>query len=206
MTHSASVFLLTALFATGGLVSGACAESVSLGYSYYTIGGATPAEIETEMRRKGPKLVGSAHRKAGATRLEFASNIGFRESNGLCHPVSAEISVKARVTLPKWKRPKNAKIPALIFWDVLSGDIEAHEKHHIAIARTHAKRLERAIMALPPAKSCETLFARSNALKDKHLDRHDNEQEAFDRTESRMIEKRILAKLRWSAENRKTKN
>ncbi|MBX3596388.1 MAG: DUF922 domain-containing protein [Rhizobiaceae bacterium] len=196
MTPSNSISYL-ATFLLAGMLSGSVsfAETVSRSYSYFTIGGATPAELESEMSRLGPQIKGSAYRHPGATRMEFASRVGYGSRNGRCKIVSAQVSIKANVILPRWKRPGNADAGARLFWDVLSADIVRHEESHLVIARNHARKLERELKALPARKNCELMSRDAENRKDKIMADHDREQQRFDAIEGAGLEKRLLNKL-----------
>ena len=56
------------------------AASVSRSYSYFSIGGHTLSEIDTELQRRGPILGSTGNRHPGATRMEFKTRIGYQES------------------------------------------------------------------------------------------------------------------------------
>lgn len=189
--------ILVALMVTGMIIpTAASAEALSLSYSYFTIGGATPMEIEAEMGRLGPEIKGSTYRHAGATRMEFSSRIGYRKSADSCRIVSTQVSIKAKVILPRWKRPRGADAAARLFWDVLSADIVRHEESHLVIARNHARNLERQLKRLPLQRNCDKLAEQAEALKEKIMAAHDREQQRFDLIEGRTLEKRLVAKLK----------
>lgn len=160
-------------------------------------------EIEEQMTRLGPQIMGSAYRHPGATRLEFSSRIGFRQEARHCRIVSAQVSIKAKVILPRWKRPRGADAAARLFWDVLSADIARHEESHLVIARNHARSLERQLKGLHRERNCETLSARAEALKEKVMAAHDLEQQRFDAIEAKTVEKRLVAKLKRRFESQK---
>ena len=186
------------LLAAAGIafVPAASAETLSLTYSYFTIGGSTPMEMEEEMGRLGPEIKGSTYRHPGATRMEFSSRIGYRKESARCSIVSAQVTIKAKVILPRWKRPRGADAATSLFWDVLSADIVRHEESHLVIARNYARRIERELKALPPQKDCDTLASNAEALKEKIMSEHDREQRRFDVIEGKSLEKRLLNKLK----------
>src|SRR5262245_35429175 len=88
--------------------SAAGAASISKSYSYYSIGGSTLDEIESELDRRGPAVKSSGDRHPGVTQMEFQSRIAYGGQNGRCRVVQANVTVKAKVILPKWRRPKRA--------------------------------------------------------------------------------------------------
>jgi len=192
---------LAALIIAGMIIpTAASAEALSLSYSYFTIGGATPMDIEAEMGRRGPEIKGSTYRHPGAVRMEFSSRIGYGKTESKCRIASAQVSIKAKVILPRWKKPRGADAAAQLFWDVLSADIVRHEESHLVIARTHARSLEKQLKSLPPQKDCDKLAAQAEALKEKVMAEHDREQQRFDAIEGRNLEKRLVAKLKRQIE------
>jgi predicted secreted Zn-dependent protease len=159
-------------------------------------------EIEDEMGKFGPEIKGSAYRHPGATRMEFSSRIGYRQEDGRCSIVSAQVDIKAKVILPRWKRPRGADAGTKLFWDVFSADIVRHEESHLVIARNHARTLERKLKALRPEKDCDALAKQAEAIKEKVMAEHDRDQQRFDLIEGKSLEKRLLNKLKMEMERR----
>jgi predicted secreted Zn-dependent protease len=186
------------LFVLAGLP--AQAANVVKTYSYFNIGGATLDEIETQLSKNGPHVKSSGHRHPGATRMAFTTRLGFAEKDGSCRIVSAAVTVKAKVILPRWKRPRNADAGVKLFWDTLSSDIRRHEESHIVIAKNHARELEQALLASGRQKNCEAAKAKAKAISDKILAKHDRAQAEFDRVEGINFESRILRLLQYRIE------
>lgn len=183
-------------------LAGQPAQAASLvkSYSYFNIGGGTLDEIETQLSRHGPQVKSTGQRHPGATRMAFTTRLGFAERPGSCRIVSAAVTVKAKVILPRWKRPRNADAGVRLFWDTLSADIRRHEESHIVIARNHARELEQALLASGRQKDCATAKARAEAISDKVLARHDKAQLQFDRVEGINFENRMLRLLNYRIE------
>lgn len=186
------------LFALAGLP--AQAANVVKTYSYFNIGGSTLDEIETQLSNNGPHVKSTGHRHPGATRMAFTTRLGFSENAGSCRIVSAAVTVKAKVILPRWKRPRNADAGVRLFWDTLSSDIRRHEESHIVIARNHARELEQALLASGSQKNCQAAKAQAKAISDKILAKHDRAQAEFDRIEGINFDSRILRLLQYRIE------
>jgi predicted secreted Zn-dependent protease len=192
-------FLSAALmFVLAGLP--AQAANVVKTYSYFNIGGGTLDEIETQLSKNGPHVKTTGHRHPGATRMAFTTRLGFSEKAGSCRIVSATVTVKAKVILPRWKRPRNADAGVKLFWDTLSSDIRRHEESHIVIARNHARELEQALLAADSQKNCQAVKAKAKAISDKILAKHDRAQAQFDKVEGINFESRILRLLHYRVE------
>ena len=54
-------------------------QTRSAAYSYFSIGGSTLDEIESELAKRGPRVRDSGRRHPGVTQMEFKSRIGFGE-------------------------------------------------------------------------------------------------------------------------------
>ncbi|MCV0398143.1 MAG: DUF922 domain-containing protein [Rhizobiaceae bacterium] len=186
------------LFAAG--MSTADAASISRTYSYFSIGGTTLEEIETELSRRGPQLRGTGTRHPGATRMEFTTRLGYGQGDGFCRITQARVTVKADMILPRWRQRGRADTDTQLIWDTLSSDIKRHEESHVVIARTHASELEQALLAIPRRKDCETVAARAKEITAEVLARHDAAQARFDRIEGINFESRMLRLLRYRLE------
>jgi predicted secreted Zn-dependent protease len=175
--------------------------SLSKSYSYFSIGGSTLDEIETQLAKRGPQLKNSSKRHPGATRMEFTTRLGYAEgTNGSCEIVQANVSVRARVILPRWRRSKKADEDVRLIWDTLSSDIKRHEESHVIIAKNHAREMEEALKGLYRQKSCRILAAKAKAISAKLLEKHDRAQVEFDRIEGMNFESRILRLLKYRLE------
>ena len=181
-------------------VVAADAATLSKTYSYFSIGGSTLDEIEAELMSRGPKVKTSGRRHPGATQMEFTSRIGYGEQNGRCRVVHASVSVKVKVILPVWRRPKGVDREVGLIWDTLEFDIKRHEESHIIIAKNHAREMEQALKAIPRKSDCKQSAAAVKAVSAKVLARHDKAQDDFDRVEGINFESRLVRLLRYRLE------
>ena len=176
------------------------AASVAKTYSYFTIGGVTVEEIEKELKRRGPQVKSTGMRHPGATRMEFTSRVGYSERDGSCGVVSAAVTVKANMILPRWNRRKSASPDTRLIWDTLSADIKRHEESHVVIARNHARELEEALKTVQRERGCAAAQARVKEITARILSAHDAEQDRFDRIEGKNFESRLLRLLQYRIE------
>lgn len=187
--------LLACLAATS-----ASAASMSRSYSYFPISGLTLPEIESQLRTRGPKLESTGMRHPGATNLAFNTSVDYVERDGRCHVSDATVSVKAKVTLPRWRNRNRAKQEVRLVWDTLAKDIKRHEESHLSIAKNHARQLEDAIDGTRGTGPCAALEKRVKAKVAEIMARHDAAQTRFDRIESINFESRIMRLLRYRLE------
>jgi predicted secreted Zn-dependent protease len=174
------VCLLAIVLLASALAPPATAASVARTYSYFSVGGATLPELQEELSARGPKVKSTGRRHPGATEMEFSNRIGYEETNGKCRASRATVSVKARITLPRWTRPGSAQQDTRLIWDALAGDIKRHEESHVGIARNHAREMEDAVLALPAQKNCELAAHKAKETIQRIMAKHDAAQNRFD--------------------------
>lgn len=182
------------------LVATAGATVVERSYSYFTIGGSTLAEIEEELNQRGPMVSTTDRRHPGATRMQFATRVGYGEQNGRCGVLSADVTLRANMILPRWRVARNSDTETRIIWDTLAADIRRHEEAHVVIARNYAREMERAILAVQGERDCQAAEARVNRVREEVMRRHDEEQARFDRIEAINFESRMLRLLNYRLE------
>lgn len=176
------------------------AANLAKTYSYFSIGGSTLDEIENQLSRHGPQVKGTGHRHPGATRMAFTTRLGYAEKPGSCRIVSAVVTVKVKVILPKWRRPRKADPEVRLFWNTLSSDIKRHEESHVVIAKNHARKLEDALKASGRQQDCKIAAAKAKEITARILAKHDRAQERFDRVEFVNFQSRFLRLLRYRME------
>src|SRR5690606_15005250 len=126
----------------------ASAESVTKTYSYFSVGGTTLDELEDQLNRRGPKVKSTGQRHPGATQMQFNTRLGYTEKRGSCRITEANVTVKAKVILPRWRHRGRADRDVRLIWDTLADDIKRHEEQHVVIARKYARQLERKLVRL----------------------------------------------------------
>ncbi len=194
--------VLSALVAATALALPVQAASLSKTYAYFSVRGHTAEQIERDMARRGPRVGGSQYGHPGAAQLKFNGKIDYVESNGRCSVKDARFHVKARISLPRWRDRKRSDRDLVFVWDTLARDIKRHEEQHVIIAKNHARKVERAIMGLRPAKDCKVLERKAGEITDRILEEHDRAQARFDRIEAKNYESRLKRLLRYYAEQR----
>ncbi len=191
--------LLTA-FAVASLSLPAGAASVSKTYSYFSIGGKTLAEIETELVRRGPHVMSTGKRHPGATQMEFTTRLAYAEGKGGCEIIKVSVNVQARMILPRWRQRAKADGDTRLIWDTLSADIKRHEESHVVIAKNHAREMEAELRGIGRQQNCKAAAAKARAISDRVLASHDRAQYEFDRVEGINFERRIMRLLRYRLE------
>ncbi|TPI51063.1 DUF922 domain-containing protein [Mesorhizobium sp. B1-1-4] len=191
--------LLCALLLAATAVPAGAANLVKT-YSYFAVGGRTLEDIEAQLSKRGPQVKSTGSRHPGATQMAFTTRISYAGQSGSCRIADAAVTVKVKVILPEWSRPRKADADVRLFWDTLSADIKRHEERHVEIAKNHARELEDALKAAYPQKDCDAAKAKAAQITAAILARHDRAQVQFDRVESVNFESRILRLLRYRVE------
>ena len=166
-------------------------------YSYFSIGGSTLEDIEKQLSKHGPQVKSTGSRHPGATQMAFTTRISYATQAGSCRIADAAVTVKVKVILPEWRRPRKADPDVKLFWDTLSADIKRHEERHVEIAKNYGRELENALKATYPRADCDTAKAKAAEITAAVLARHDRAQVQFDRVESVNFESRILRLMRY---------
>lgn len=165
--------------------------------TYFSIGGRTASDLDREMSRLGPLSKTTGRRHPGATQIRFNGSATFVAKSGHCSIGGAKVLLSTKLMLPRWSNRRKATKEMALLWDTLASDIKRHEERHAEIARTHARELEKTILALPSTRDCPTLKARVNRVSEEALIAHDKDQLRFDRIEAVNFENRMIRLLRY---------
>jgi predicted secreted Zn-dependent protease len=185
------------LFAAPGLASPA--PLITKTYSYFSIGGRTAEDLDSELERRGPMTRASGFRHPGATQISFGGEVTYLEDTARCAIGGTKVTLKTRIILPRWKNRRAATGSLGLIWDTLSSDIKRHEERHAEIARNYARQLEQSLEQLRPQATCALLEARVGETTRRIVDEHDKEQLRFDIVESKNFDARMMRLLKYRA-------
>jgi predicted secreted Zn-dependent protease len=172
-------------------------------YSYFRIGGQTAEDLDKELEKRGPLTRTSGHRHPGATEIKFGGEVTYVERSGRCAVGGAKVTLRTHLILPRWSNRGKAASDLRFIWDTLSADIKRHEERHAEIARTHARLLERDLLALPSQKTCDAVEALVSETTKRVLSEHDRQQMRFDRVEAKNFDARMMRLLQYRIDQRK---
>lgn len=186
-----------------GLFLAGCTQIQSdrVSVDYYNISGDSTAALDEAIRKRGPRISGGRHAVAVA-RIRMVPNIVFTEpatgaSNPRCSVVKADVTVDAKVTLPRWTGRNTASRKLGQAWDNIDRYTRQHEAYHVEIAFRYARKMEADLRALPQNLPCEELKLRTRLVIDQLLQEHDQAQKAFDANEQRRF--RAIAQRKGKA-------
>jgi predicted secreted Zn-dependent protease len=191
--------LLTVLAVTG-LLQPAGAAGLSKTYSYFSVGGKTPAEIESELSKRGPNVKSTGGRHPGAIQIEFKTHTTYAGENGGCKVATASVTVQAKIFLPRWRQREKANGNTRLYWDTRSADIRRHEETHVIIAKNHAWDIEQALMRIRQQRDCTVAEAKAKATTNRIIALSDRAQREFDRVEGINFESRFTRLLHYRME------
>ena len=158
---------------------------------YYRISGNSTADLNAEIKRKGPKINGGYHAVAVA-RIKMFPKITYERIDAGCRVESAKVTVDARVTLPQWTGRDTASKQLRQAWDNIDRYTRLHESTHVNMAFSYAKQIEDEVLKLPVMSSCDKLRASTKKVVDRKLKEHDAAQRQYDADEQKRFS--MLAK------------
>lgn len=169
----------------------ACSSSTGskISVDYYSINGKSTAELDRQIRQKGPRINGGKHAVAVA-RIRMIPDLKFKPSHlgsprESCTITSAKVSVDAKVTLPRWAGRAKASAKLGEAWDNIEKYTRLHEATHVNIALFQAKKMEEALSGLSSKGNCTVLRLKARDIVREALKVHDKVQRKFDADEQR---------------------
>lgn len=196
-----TLLIIAATAFVGGVSGQALAETViRKSTSYFQVRGKTAEQLDRELSYRGPMTKSTGTRHPGATKIKFGGSVTYAQQGGRCRVESAKITLSTQIILPQWKGRKGASKELQLVWDTLSRDIKRHEERHAEIARNYARSMEKAILKLPPQRTCAAMQERVAKASRDEIDRHDRDQMRFDRVEGVNFDSRMIRLLRYRLE------
>lgn len=156
---------------------------------YYNVPGTTVEQINQQIAIRGPQ---DGH-AIGTTETRMTPKVRTVRKDGLCRIDSAEVLLELKVTLPRWGDIDRADSQTRAGFAGLSRHVEEHEQVHVDISQKYAKKIEKALLAMPPQKSCRVLIDNARTRFKDLFQEHNQEQRAFDARERNAIERRLRA-------------
>ncbi len=173
------IVVLSTLFLAGCVIA---APRTSVTVGYYNLKGTSFEQLDRQIALHGPTVEGVG-RAVAATRISMLPDVRFGEESGECRVTSANIRVKADVTLPRLSDRRKASKELRPAFSSIERYAKQHEAVHVAIADNHAEMAERAILKLPAAENCDVLKAKAVAIFEEIMAKHRAAQLKFDADE-----------------------
>ena len=142
--------------------------------STYKVRGGTSGAISSSMLSKGPYSTWLHGRAAGLTRTHPAYRFHFSSDGfGSCRiVVEAKPAIKLTYTivLPRWTPPAGISAATILWWNGDLRDIATHERVHVRIYRSAAKRLNAVLASSTCASAPRRLDAVWNDAQRQNCD------------------------------------
>lgn len=151
---------------------------------YYSIHGATIADIQQELSSEGPEAPGGTHTIA-MTNYELYVTWEMAQSLGVCRLENIVVHLDIIYTYPQWNQPDGADAEAVEEWERFEPYVTEHEERHGEIARTCAQQLVTWLQSFEAGESCATAEEVLNTLVNDLYTQCEAEQQAFDEAEGR---------------------
>lgn len=126
---------------------------------YYTVGGATRAQISDQIAQCGPsgEFAGDA-----SYSLDWSYAFGSNEPDGPCTVKSVKVALRTEIILPLWQQSE-ASASVRNQMQVFTSSLAVHEYGHRTIAENYATKLYEQLQAYPPT-DCTVIAEPAKAM------------------------------------------
>ena len=141
---------------------------------HYTVKGRTTAELTRALDRIDGKWAAMAWSWA-TWRFRWI------DRGPECEVISGAVSVKARLKLPKWKRPPDVHSSVVSEWERVRESLLIHELGHVTFALQGAHAIDERLDAGLKARTCKKVDRMANRKARAIWDRHQDRDDRYDR-------------------------
>ena len=160
ISKMAAGLLLALLHALPGRAEPTIKETVS----YYSVDGATAAEIRADINRRGPLSKVDGTRYAGLTNWRVSWNFSFRNGDRGCAITATTVSVDIEIQMPSLVKSASHSPELVRAFAEYSKNLLLHERGHAENGIDTGRRIETGIRALAPKTGCDQLKEAANTL------------------------------------------
>jgi Predicted secreted Zn-dependent protease len=164
------------------LLSACTTGKPGMTYRAYAVAGDSGEAILRSVRASAPR----DGRAYGLTQITFHPVYALADAKARCAVERATVGVELVLLLPQWREgaPPAPRVRGV--WNRFEGTVRAHEHTHATIAKAHARRLERTLLALR-APDCGGLRRRIDEEIARAKRTHLAAQAAFDLREKKKL-------------------
>jgi predicted secreted Zn-dependent protease len=170
--------MLACLLACSPLIATAADPSPTI--EYYPIAGVTAKALRAEMNRLGP-FDDAGSRNDGKTNWDIQWRYDYDRDAGGCTATHIRVTLKVRMTLPRWTPPANAPRSLIDTWRKFDRALRIHEDGHHRLAIEAADEVRRVLQANRKHSDCKRLETRLNAAGHAVLDELRRRNARYDR-------------------------
>ncbi len=154
--------------------------SVTTGYVYYEIEGATAEQLRDQMNQFGRKDEYGNHWDA-YTEWFITWFYPYAQNADGCSTGEIEVEVEVNFEFPEWNIPANASRDLISQWDDFLRALQKHEDGHREIAIDAACEILQDINSLPSYPSCLKLDEAVETTTEQILDLYREREKDYDR-------------------------
>lgn len=150
----------------------------------YPIRGQTIAELRASIRQHGLVAESSTRPSVSVARAkpQFQWSYKSRPAGGVCAITEITVTLHETIVMPEWADSEGATPALQAEWTRYRENVLAHERGHAAISLVAARRLETDLLKVT-APACDSIKAALRANAVGIIERHNEEQRAFDAAE-----------------------
>jgi predicted secreted Zn-dependent protease len=156
--------ILSALLVLLPGLSAHAEPTVSESVEYYDVSGATAREVRAALNRDGPIAGNDGKRYDAVCRWNVSWEFLYQRGETSCAITSVSMQVKITFAFPRLKTDETTSPSLVKAFATFSDKLMLHEKGHGQNAIEAARKIENALMALPPESNCDVLRTKANDL------------------------------------------
>jgi predicted secreted Zn-dependent protease len=175
-----TALLLLAAGMSLAAVSAAAEPLVRMNTSYYYIDGASALLLTEQINQKGPE---GADGSRFPTRTRWEAQWRFRHNmhDGVCKMEDVAVAVGVTTLRPRWRGEAKGARSLQERWKQFSAAVDRNQQFHTTQAKRAGAEIEKALLGLAPAKSCDGYSALADAAASKILKKYQAVSEEHDR-------------------------
>lgn len=153
--------------------------------TYYRITGRTTAEFAVSMSRKGPYSRQHRRRAWATASRNMSYQITRQRTKTGCRVRRAQVRLRISYKMPKPATMTRVSRRERAKWAKLYRLLDRHERTHGRFYREFAKKTQRALQRLKPARTCRRLDRNADELVRKLSDADSRRNDRFDARDNR---------------------
>ena len=180
LPRSGSILTALALGLAGLSAEPAVAEfKIETERVYYDVSGTSIADIEGALYREARDRTGCSKCYA-KTKWKVRWRFKYETDDGRCTLTRAQVTADVSYVLPRWPGLDSGAPEIQAKWRTMIQALTAHEENHGKNGIETGKKVERALLALPPAPDCDALKASISATTQRLIAEGNAWDDAYD--------------------------
>lgn len=154
--------------------------TINVNYSYYSLDGATIADIQHQMNQRGPWSELEAQHYFANTDWRVSWSYDYTMTDRGCILKNLQGKVDITFTLPQWRVPAEAS-PALVSsWNQFLGALQLHESGHMSHGVSAGQEVLQTLSQIPAAESCDALKTMARSAANQVIQHYNQQDLAYD--------------------------